>query len=95
MKPKQSWEFSCPLEDVNIDRILKEAGPDARLVRFTIDGKTYTAIRVAYARAEAEKHADAVGRDVDYGPNNDGINWGGRGAVVFYPGEPPLSRPTW
>jgi hypothetical protein len=46
MQPKDSWSFSCPLTEVNVRRILREARcVDGNVVRFTIDGKVYTAWR--------------------------------------------------
>lgn len=39
-----SWKFSAPLKLVDVNRILKEAGPYAKCVRFSIDGKVYTAV---------------------------------------------------
>lgn len=44
MKPSNDWRFSCPLSEVDVFRIVKEAGPAAKCVRLTIDGKTYTAV---------------------------------------------------
>lgn len=44
MKTKDTWQFSAPLTEVNVRRILREAGvADGNVVRFTIDGKVYTA----------------------------------------------------
>lgn len=48
MKSKESWSFSAPLADVDVPRIIREsrlATTSGRVVRFTIDGKTYTAWR--------------------------------------------------
>lgn len=44
MKTKDTWQFSAPLAEVNVRRILREAAvKDGNVVRFTIDGKVYTA----------------------------------------------------
>lgn len=39
-----SWKFSAPLRLVDVKRILDEAGPYAKCVRTTIDGKVYTLV---------------------------------------------------
>lgn len=52
MKAKKTWTFSCPLEEVDVARILREAGPEARAVRFTIDGKWYVAINREWLREQ-------------------------------------------
>jgi hypothetical protein len=77
MKPQETWSFSCPLEDVDVPRILREAGPDARLVRFTIGEKQYTAISLAYARKSGEALAAIDGAEPDPGPYGDYIDWEG------------------
>ena len=44
MKAKDSWAFSAPLANVDVARIIREARVGgSRVVRFTIDGKVYTA----------------------------------------------------
>jgi hypothetical protein len=48
MRPTESWAFSAPLSQVDVPRIIREsrlATTPGRVVRFTIDGKTYTAWR--------------------------------------------------
>lgn len=48
MKSKESWRFSARVSDVDVPRIIREshlATTPGRVVRFTIDGKTYTAWR--------------------------------------------------
>jgi hypothetical protein len=41
MKPLHSWQFSAPIAEVDIPRIIREAR--RQVVRFTVDGKVYTA----------------------------------------------------
>ena len=44
MKADQTWSFSCQASRVDIPRILREGGVrDGNVVRFTVDGRTYTA----------------------------------------------------
>lgn len=44
MNCDSSWKFSAPLKLVDVNRILKEAGPYTKCVRLTIDGKVYTLV---------------------------------------------------
>lgn len=44
MTPDKDWRFSVPINRVDAHRIVTEAGPAAKCVRFTVDGKTYTAV---------------------------------------------------
>lgn len=46
MKPESTWQFSAAIENVDVVRVLREAGPAARCVRLTIDGKVYTAVNI-------------------------------------------------
>lgn len=48
MKTKSNWKFSAALEDVDVPRILREAlesTPDAKCVRFVVDGHVFTAVK--------------------------------------------------
>lgn len=42
MKASQSWQFSSRAADIDIGRILKEAGTVKEVVRLTVGGKVYT-----------------------------------------------------
>ena len=44
MKPNVSWQFSCPVNQIDVLRILREAGPETKCVRLTVDGKVYTIV---------------------------------------------------
>lgn len=44
MKPQETWQFSDALDRVDVRRILREARVAyGNVVRFNVDGKTYTA----------------------------------------------------
>lgn len=44
MKPRESWAFSCPLPEVNLHRIIREAKLSERggVVLINVGGKAYT-----------------------------------------------------
>lgn len=44
MKSKQSWQFSCEPSALDLNRIVREAGKDARVVRVTVGNDVFTAV---------------------------------------------------
>ncbi len=42
MKPAQQWQFSSRAKDIDVGRILKEAGTVKEVVRLTVGGKVFT-----------------------------------------------------
>lgn len=49
MKPDHDWKFSAAINKVDVVRVLREAGRNAKCVRFTIDDKVYTAMNILKA----------------------------------------------
>ncbi len=54
MKPTNTWSFSTTLQNIDVNRILREveeAGANVALI--TIDGKVYTAFRANHPKANS------------------------------------------
>jgi hypothetical protein len=67
MQTRSEWQFSVPLEEVDVARIIREAqdatgGPRTGrgVIRFTIDGKAYTAIDVDRYPFQSEEYPDGL-----------------------------------
>lgn len=61
MKPSQSWQFSSRAADIDIARVLREAGTVKDVVRLTVGGKVFTiAPRMLASRHGVESQALGV-----------------------------------